>query len=171
MRALTSRRILVIMAVALFFATLLVAVTALKPRPIIIWNASNSVPVGFYLMHKRQPKIGEIAVISPPDWVRLYASSRGYLPSNAWLLKPVFALEGSIVCRFGRYVFVNGYLVARAKIYDRKIRLLPVWNRCRTLKAGEVFVFAKPSQSFDSRYFGSVNRSQIIGTAIRINFP
>lgn len=171
MRAPTSRRVLIILAVALFFAFLLVTAIALKPRPLLIWNASDSVPVGFYLARKRQPKIGEIAVIAPPDWVRLYASSRGYLPSNVWLLKPVLAVSGSMVCRFGTYVFVDGKLVAQAKISDTRKRLLPVWKGCRTLKSDEIFVLAKPSQSFDSRYFGPINRNQIAGTAIPLLLP
>jgi len=169
MRPLTSRRVLIVMIVTLLFATVLVAVIAFRPLPILIWNASDSVPIGFYYVRKRQPQIGEIAVISPPDWVRLYASSRGYLPSDVWLLKPVFAVSGSVVCRFGRYVFVDGKHVTRAKIFDARRRLLPVWRGCRTLKSDEIFVLAKPKNSFDSRYFGPINRSQVIGTAIRIS--
>lgn len=169
MRRPTSRRMLIVMVLTLLFATLLVVAIAFRPLPIFIWNVSDSVPTGFYFVSKRQPKIGEIAVIEPPDWVRFYASSRGYLPANVWLLKPVFAASGSVVCRFGRHVFVDG-LVVRVKIYDRNNRLLPVWKSCRTLKSDEVFVLAKPLHSFDSRYFGPINRGQIIGTAIPINF-
>lgn len=169
MRRKSSRAPLVVIALSLLLATLLVAIITLKPLPLLIWNASDSVPMGFYLVNKRQPKIGEIAVIAPPDWVRLYASSRGYLPSNVWLLKPFFATSGSIVCRFDRHVFVDGRLVATAKISDRNHRLLPVWRGCRTLKSDEIFVLAKPSHSFDSRYFGPINRSQVIGTAIPLH--
>ncbi len=169
MRVPRSRSVLIIIAVALFFATLLVAAIALKPRPFLIWNASSSVPFGLYWVRKREPEIGDIAVISPPDWVRLYASSRGYLPSDVWLLKPVLALSGSVVCRFRTHVFVDGKLAARAKILDSRKRPLPVWKGCRTLKSNEIFVLAKPKNSFDSRYFGPLNRSQVIGTAIRIS--
>jgi type IV secretory pathway protease TraF len=165
MRALTSRGVLVIMTVMLFSATILVVATALRPFPLVIWNASDSVPIGFYFVSKRQPQIGEIAVIVPPDWVRLYASSRGYLPFDVWLLKPVFSSSGSVVCRFGTHVFVDGKHVARAKILDGQKRLLPVWKGCRTLNLEEIFVLAKPKNSFDSRYFGPIKRSDAIGTA------
>jgi type IV secretory pathway protease TraF len=50
----------------------------INPVPLVIWNASKSVPIGWYIVAKRQPKIGEIAVIKPVDWVQIYASSRGY---------------------------------------------------------------------------------------------
>lgn len=171
MRALTSRRVLVILAVVLFFATLLVTVITLKPIPLLIWNASDSVPIGLYWVRKRDPEIGDIAVISPPDWVRLYASSRGYLPDDVWLLKPVFATSGSIVCRFGPHVLVDGKRVAGAKILDSRKRVLPVWKGCRTLKSEEIFVLAKPRSSFDSRYFGPISRSQVAGTAIPVFVP
>lgn len=165
-----SKRVLKIIAASLFASIVSVAGIAIKPRPIVIWNASDSVPIGFYYVSGRMPEIGEMAVIAPPDWVRLYASSRGYLPSKAWLLKPVFASSGSLVCRFGIHIFVDGKHVTRAKIYDARRRILPVWKGCRTLKSDEIFVLAKPKNSFDSRYFGPISRAQIVGTAIRISY-
>jgi type IV secretory pathway protease TraF len=167
----SSRTWLIVMAVALFFATLLVATIAFKPLPLLIWNASESVPIGWYWVEKRQPKVGEIAVVRPSDWVRLYASSRGYLPEKIWLLKPVSAESGAVVCRFGIFVFVDGNLVVRAKKFDSQKRILPVWKGCRTFKSGEVFLLAKPKYSFDSRYFGPVKRDLIIGTAVRLRLP
>jgi type IV secretory pathway protease TraF len=164
----SSKQGLIVLSLSLAAATFLVAAIALKPIPRLIWNASASVPTGPYFVQMRQPNLGKIAVIRPVDWVRLYASSRGYLPENVWLLKPVFAVQGSLVCRFGQYIFVDGKLVARARIWDRKHRLLPVWEGCNTLKSDEVFVLARPQDSFDSRYFGPVNRNQIVGTAIQL---
>jgi type IV secretory pathway protease TraF len=171
MRHNTSRSMLVFMAVTLFVATLLVALIAFKPLPLVIWNASDSVPIGWYWVTKRQPIVGEIGVIKPPGWVQLYASSRDYLPDDVWLLKPVFAVSGAVVCRFGISVFVDGKLVARAKISDRQKRILPVWKGCRTLKSDEVFLLAKPRNSFDSRYFGPIKREPIIGTAFHLHLP
>lgn len=161
-----SKQGLIVLSLTLAAGTFLFEAIALKPIPRLIWNTSASVPTGPYFVQMRQPSLGEFAVIRPVDWVRLYTSSRGYLPENVWLLKPVFAMQGSLVCRFGKYIFVNGKLVANAKIWDRKHRLLPVWQGCQTLKSDEVFVLARPLNSFDSRYFGAVNRKQIVGTAI-----
>jgi conjugative transfer signal peptidase TraF len=166
MRKNSSRRVLMVIALALFFATLLVAAIGFRPLPLVIWNASDSVPTGFYWVSKKQVQLGEIAVISPPEWVRLYATSRDYLPADVWLLKPVFATDGGLVCRFGLFIFVDGKWVARAKIFDRQKRILPVWKGCRTLKSDEIFLLAKPKNSFDSRYFGPISRSQVVGTAI-----
>jgi type IV secretory pathway protease TraF len=138
----------------------------INPTPFVIWNASESVPLGMYFVSKHQPDLGEIAVIKPSDWVQLYASERGYLPQNVWLLKPIFAAHPSIICRFGSYIFADGKLVAKSRIHDQQRRLLPAWKGCKVLKPEEVFVIAKPRASFDSRYFGPVKRAQIVGTAI-----
>jgi type IV secretory pathway protease TraF len=160
------RRIFVLAVSALAVATL-AAKPLINPVPLAIWNASNSVPLGWYLVSKRQPNLGEIAVIRPPEWIEIYASARGYLPLQTPLLKPVRAIKSSIVCRFGRYVFIDGKLVARAKYLDTNHRMLPVWKGCRTLKSDEIFLLGQHRDSFDSRYFGPVNRTSVLGTAIR----
>jgi conjugative transfer signal peptidase TraF len=139
------------------------------PAPLLLWNASKSIPLGFYRIEKRAPDRGEIAVLRLPDQVGSIANERRYLPRSAWFLKPVAASRGAVVCRFGPHVFVEGKVVARAKIHDRNGRLLPIWKGCQTLKTDEVFLLAKPKESFDSRYFGPIDRSRIIGTAIAVS--
>ena len=140
-----------------------------NPLPLVIWNASESVPIGWYFVSKRQPKIGEIAAIKPTDWVQIYASSRGYLPQDVWLLKPIFATYPSIICRFGSHVFVDGKQVAKAKIADKIHRVLPVWKGCKALTSTQYFVLGRHRDSFDSRYFGPIERKQIIGTAFPLS--
>lgn len=159
--------------VMLAMATVGIALLAVKPfinpLPVVVWNASESVPIGWYFVEKRMPKIGEIAVIKPSDWVRIYASSRGYLPQDVWLLKPIFATYPSIICRFGSHVFVNGKQVAKAKIADKMHRVLPVWKGCKALTSTQYFVLGRHRDSFDSRYFGPIERKQIIGTAFSLS--
>jgi conjugative transfer signal peptidase TraF len=156
-----------VLAVSALAVTLIAAKPCINPVPIVIWNASNSVPIGWYFVSKRQPHLGKIAVIRPTEWVEIYVSARGYLPLQTPLLKPVRAIKGSIVCRFGRYVFIDGNMVARAKYLDIKHRMLPVWKGCLILKSDEIFVLGQHRDSFDSRYFGPVNRTQVLGTAVR----
>ena len=164
------RRFLLI-AIVLVIAIVTTLVIWLSPRPYLIWNASKSVPIGWYLVEHHHPKLHEIAVVKLADWPELYASVRGYLPTNVWLLKPVAALSPAVVCRYGRYVFIDGKLVARAKLFDRQHRFLPNWKGCHTLNSDEVFLIARPTNSFDSRYFGSVKLDQVIGVAHRVRFP
>jgi conjugative transfer signal peptidase TraF len=158
-----------VMAIAGFGLACMLVEPLFNPQPILIWNASDSVPIGWYWVSKRPPNIGEIAVISPPEWVRLYASERGYLPSDVWLLKPVAAVHPALVCRFGRYVFINGKLFAKAKDHDRMHRPLPVWKGCQTLKPNRIFVLGRHRDSFDSRYFGPIDHAQVSGTATPIS--
>jgi type IV secretory pathway protease TraF len=141
----------------------------INPVPLVIWNASESVPIGWYFVAEHQPKIGEIAVIKPVDWVQIYASSRGYLPQDVWLLKPIFAVHPSIICRFGSHVFVNGKHVAKAKIKDKMHRGLPVWKGCKALSSTQYFVLGRHRDSFDSRYFGPVEKRQVVGTAFSLS--
>lgn len=156
-----------VLAVSALAVAAIAAKPILDPVPFVIWNASQSVPIGLYFVSKRQPNLGKIAVIQPPEWVEIYASARGYLPLHTPLLKPVRATRNSIVCRFGRYVFIDGNMVARAKYLDTSHRMLPVWKGCRTLKSDDVFVLGMHRDSFDSRYFGPVDRGQVLGTAVR----
>jgi type IV secretory pathway protease TraF len=156
-------------AIATIAFVFLAAKPLVNPVPLLIWNASESVPIGWYVVAKRQPMIGEIAVIKPADWVQLYASSRGYLPKNVWLLKPIFATNPSIICRFGSYVFVNGKYVAKVKIVDKLHRRLPVWKGCEALTSTQYFVISRRRNSFDSRYFGPIEKGQVVGTAFSLS--
>ena len=167
----SSGHIFIIVAVALLISILLVTVIALKPLPRLIWNASESVPIGLYWIEYRQPNLDEIAVLKPPEWVQLIADQRHYLPNFAWLLKPVVAMNGAIICRFGRMIFDNGKLVARAHLQDKLGRNLPTWKGCKVLRSSQVFLLSKHRDSFDGRYFGPVDRALIIGTAKRLHFP
>jgi type IV secretory pathway protease TraF len=159
----------IIIAMGTVGIALLAVKSFVNPIPLSIWNASESVSIGWYLISKRQPNIGEIAVIRPTEWVQIYASSRGYLPKDVWLLKPIYAVSPSIFCRFGRYVFVDGKHIATAKNADKMHRVLPVWKGCKALKANQYFVLGHHRGSFDSRYFGPVDRSQVVGTAFPLS--
>ena len=66
-----------VLAVSALAVAALAAKPLINPVPLVIWNASNSVPIGWYFVSKRQPNLGEIAVIRPPEWVEIYASVAG----------------------------------------------------------------------------------------------
>ena len=88
----SNRNQLVLIAITLLIGIALLLITWLSPRPFVIWNASKSVPIDWYRIEHRQPKLYEIAVVKLDDWPQLYAAERGYLPENVWLLKPIAAL-------------------------------------------------------------------------------
>ncbi len=141
-----------------------------KSSPVLIWNASRSVPIGLYLVVRHPPGTQNIAVLRPPEWASAMADDRDYLPATALLLKPVVAKKGDTVCRFGRFVFVNGQVRATALRHDKMRRPLPSWRGCLKLDEGQIFVLSKHEDSFDSRYFGPIEGRNVIGVG-KLIFP
>jgi type IV secretory pathway protease TraF len=82
------------------------------------------------------------------------------------LLKPILALAGQTVCRAGFAITVDGRQTGIARESDHNGRLLPVWEGCRVIGDGEVFVM-NPNEpaSLDGRYFGPIPISAIAGRA------
>ena len=134
-------------------------------RPLLIWNASPSVPVGLYRIEAGPIHRGDLVLVRPPPEVAQLAHRRGYLPKSAYLIKIVVAVGGGRVCRFADRIFVGGVLVARARVRDRRGRSMPSWWGCRQLGAGDLFLLAPDTHSFDSRYFGIVPEAQVVGRA------
>ena len=153
------------MAVAL---ALLVAPFVGKTRPLLIWNASASVPTGLYWVVWTLPSTGDLAVVRLPTHISTLAADRKFLPRTAYLLKPVAAINGDRVCRFGDRVFIRGAFTARALASDRHWRPLPRWRSCRILQLEEVFLLSNEPESFDSRYFGPIQGQHIVGRATLI---
>jgi len=151
-------------------AILLTTVPLIIDMPIrILWNASASVPVGLYVVSGDRPVRGELAVVRPAPGIEAYMARRHYVPRGISLLKPVAATAGATVCRDGDAVTIDGRPAATALRADRLGRPLPVWAGCTTLGAGELFLLAGASSvSFDSRYFGPVAVTAVVGRAVPI---
>ena len=143
-------------------ATGCIALTFITPRPILIWNASASAPLGLYHRQFGTAEIGDWVLIRPPSEAAQLAASRSYFPQHIGLVKRVAAQESDRVCRTGQAVWVNGRHAATALIRDSRGRALPAWSGCVALKPGEIFVLNAPPASFDSRYFGPVSRDHVI---------
>jgi len=137
-----------------------------QPPLLVIWNASPSVPVGLYLVTKASPRVGDLVVLRLPVVIAALAARRSYLPTSAYLLKPIAAVTGDLVCRFGERVLVRGVLAGIAEDADSDGNPMPTWQGCRVLQTGEVFVLADHPASFDSRYFGPLDAAPIVGRAV-----
>jgi conjugative transfer signal peptidase TraF len=142
--------------------------TAWKPRPRIVWNSTASSPIGLYAVRISPTlSVGDLVVVAPPQPVASFLADGGFLPRGVPLIKPILALPGQTVCRFGLVITLNGSTVGIARQYDRLGRPLPDWQGCRTMAAGDVFLMnRKQAASLDGRYFGAVPRSSIIGSAM-----
>ena len=147
------------------FGSLFILLAVRSPVPRLLWNASESAPVGLYRIAPNRPiRPGDLVAIRPPAGIASFLARRQYLPAGVPLLKRVAALPGGRVCRSGVFVTVDGAGVARALPHDRKGRPLPVWRGCRIVGKQEIFLLNAPPQSLDSRYFGALPASGLIGT-------
>lgn len=160
------RWLIATVSVATLFGLGFAATEALAPRPLLIWNASASAPVGLYAVTPRNRyAVGELALFAPDARTARFLAARGYIPSGTPLMKRIAALPGDTVCRKRNEVRINGRVAAAALAHDRRGRVLPVWSGCRTLRGGEIFLLNAPTASLDSRYFGSMPASGLIGAA------
>ena len=150
-----------------------IAVTALAatliwpPRPLFVWNASQSSPPGLYLVAApRDAEPGDMVIAWAPAEARRLGAERHYLPWNVPLVKRVAAVAGDRVCAAGEAVFVNGRLEALRRPRDGAGRPMPWWTGCEVLRGGDLFLLT-PSvpDSFDGRYFGITRAPEVVGSA------
>jgi conjugative transfer signal peptidase TraF len=138
-----------------------------KPMPHFVWNASESVPIGLYSVDPAdQLAITNLVVAVPPEPLAAFLVERGYLALGVPLIKRILALPGQSVCRSELAISVDGIEMGTALARDRRGRALPVWEGCRAIAQGEVFLmnWDEPA-SVDGRYFGPIPRHAIIGRA------
>jgi len=145
----------------------LVWASFMHPLPRLIYNPSDSVPVGWYrIVPPDALRVGSIVLTTlPPDAAAL-AAQRRYLPARVPLLKRVGAIAPQHVCIFDALVWIDGVPVAAVRPADRLGRPLPSWPQCRQLRPGELLLLSSTNRaSFDSRYFGPVSAAAVIGVA------
>ena len=134
------------------------------PHPLLLWNQTQSEPLGLYIRSNAAPRPGVIIAFRSPATAFPYADRRmGYL-HRIPRLKAVAAVQNDRVCTTGGVLAING--VRRGRVQDRDSHgdRLPAWRACRVLTHGEVFVFSdRVPNSFDSRYYGPVDQAAILG--------
>jgi conjugative transfer signal peptidase TraF len=145
----------------------LIATIASPPRPLLLWNATASSPVGLYwLASPDHVRAGDHVAAWAPDWARKLGAERRYIPLNVPLVKRVAATQGARLCLLGDRVFLNGVPAARRRLEDPTGRPMPPIEGCETLRKGEYFLFdAGQPDAFDGRYFGITSHDKLIGRA------
>lgn len=157
-----TRRGLAVCGLALLLGTTI----ALPPRPVLVWNASASAPVGLYGVGGEHLRPGDMVIAWPPDHIRRLAARRRYLPANVPLVKRVAAAHGDTACAWGNRILVNGRLAATRLARDGAGRPMPRWSGCITLRHGAMLLLmADSAASFDGRYFGPTDRDDVVGKA------
>ena len=152
-------------AVAALFAIALVRMSD-TVRVTWIYNATPSVPVGWYHVDYTQPiAVGQLVAWKPPamwdDWLQ----QRGYIAKKMVLIKAVAAAGGQQICVDSHGdVFMQQRIVARTRSYDSQGRSMPrLPEGCRQLQAGEYFLLGRHPSSIDSRYMGTAHASELVG--------
>lgn len=152
--------------------TALVATLLWPPRPLLVWNASASSPLGLYRVGRGdEARPGDMVVAWPPDFARELGARRHYLPRNVPLVKRVAAAAGDRVCAVGEAIFVNGRLSTLRRAADPSGRPMPWWTGCEDIAEGDVLLLTpEVADAFDGRYFGITTRRLVVGRA-RLIWP
>ncbi|MBX4949209.1 conjugative transfer signal peptidase TraF [Rhizobium binae] len=172
-RAMTTQRqrAAVILSAAMFAAVVLVATALVGGYRI---NLTPSEPLGLWRivpLH-RPVAVNDLVFICPPETAEMReARARGYLRSGscpggvAPLIKTVIAVSGQHV-EIGVCVSVDGRLIASSNFAPRDgkgRRLMPFPSG--DIPPGYVFLHSAFPGSYDSRYFGPLPASGVLGLA------
>jgi conjugative transfer signal peptidase TraF len=145
---------------------ILLGSAAFPPVPRLVWNASASAPIGLYAVSPgglAEP--GDMVIARVPMPFRRMAAERRYLPMNVPLVKRVAASAGDEVCAVGQEIFVNGRWTAERRLADGEGRAMPMWSGCIRLRGRQLFLLMGAPASFDGRYFGVTEGTDVIGKA------
>ena len=133
--------------------------------PRLLYNPSPSAPVGWYRVEPTRPvrRDALVAAFAPPEAAAL-AIERHYLPPDVPLIKTVWAIEGEQICHENQRVTAPDRPSLVVLSHDSLGRSLPSKDGCYVLAKGEIFLVSTDVQtSFDSRYFGPVAVSDLLG--------
>ncbi len=163
------KRAAVILCMDIGLAALLMPL-AIPNRVHLVYNPSDSVPRGWYRIGPADSlQVGSIVLARLPAPAAALAAQRGYLPAGIPLLKRIGAVGPQRVCIDGASVRIDDVAVATVMRADGQGRPLRAWPQCRRLVRGELFLLSSTNlASFDSRYFGPIAASNVIGRALPI---
>jgi conjugative transfer signal peptidase TraF len=140
-------------------------------------NMTPSEPLGLWRIRplERPVAAGDLVFICPPATSQFVeARGRGYLrrglcPAGvAPLIKTIIATEGQRIA-IGEDVRIDGQRVPKSRVVrvDGKGRVLGAYAG-GIVPAGNVFLYSPYSASWDSRYFGPIPASGILGLAQQV---
>ena len=137
-----------------------------------IYNPSVSLIKGYYFTYPIiEPKLHGIVLLCIWDESHVEVLHQLGLPyksgecrnNTPYLMKQIVAKEGDEIRVSEDGVRVNNYLYKNSRVVQksRQINLLPIRFGGFKLKRNEYFVLGVTPHSYDSRYFGVINREQI----------
>lgn len=107
-------------------------------------------PIGIYIKNSTNKlKIGDIIVFYSKE-------------TKSNLLKYIAGYEGDEYCLdFENTLWVNGLPLAQKNV-EKYPDKLPTQSLCQILKKEELLVLGEHPDSYDSRYFGTIKKQQVI---------
>jgi len=138
-------------------------------------NTTSSYPRGIYRMTNDPIEKGSLVIFCPPDNAAIrQAYERGYIGAGfcpggyEYMIKKIMAAKNDHVQISVVGVSVNGALLPNSKPMDADLegrQLLHINTDIATLDDHSVLLMSDYNpKSFDARYFGLVDKSQIIST-------
>lgn len=136
-------------------------------------NTTRSIPLGLYWITD-EPVTKDAYVIFCPPQSSLFdeAKDRGYISAGfcpgeyGFMMKRVMAAEHDCVVVGKDGITINKILLPSSALLetDKAGRAMPRYqSRIYTLRNSELLLMSDSSTSFDSRYFGPIQLSQIKG--------
>jgi conjugative transfer signal peptidase TraF len=158
-------RCLSIASIALFMVTGICAAGGMRI------NTTRSIPVGMYWTTTAPiSRDAYVMFCPPPAAVFETAKQRGYIDAGdcpggyGYMMKRVLGMPGDEISVRADGVRVNGeYLPSSLPLpADRGGRPLPKYAFERKLEAAELWLMSdRSARSFDARYFGPIQRTQV----------
>jgi type IV secretory pathway protease TraF/predicted DNA-binding transcriptional regulator AlpA len=113
-------------------AAILVATTGWGLMPWLVWNTSESAPIGLYRVQTAgKLMVNDLGIVIPPKPLVTFIVQGSYLARGVALLKRVRALGCQTVCRIGYEITIDGIEVGQALERDLRGRSLPDWQSCQ----------------------------------------
>jgi conjugative transfer signal peptidase TraF len=140
-------------------------------------NTTPSYPLGLWRIEAlgRPAIVGDLVFICPPITPAFtFAFERGYIRRGLCpgrfspLIKTVVAIEGQSV-DIGDHVSVDGKPIARSEVRksDAEGKALSAW-RGGVVPSRHLYLHSDFAGSYDSRYFGPIPDSGILGLAVPV---
>lgn len=139
----------------------------------VLWiNTSSSLPYGLYYSKNidNNFKKGDLVLSCLPSKYANLARTRNYVNmgicnfNTAPVGKHIVAIEGDHVKISNEGVYINGNYIQNSlpRILDNKGQNLNAFLFDGKLKEDEILLMNNKEESFDSRYFGIVNKDRLI---------
>lgn len=130
---------------------------------IFVFNDSFSMPVGLYLIDRDDDyKVGDIVVVDPPQQIKNFMITRGYLKEGNDLIKKIEGIEGDVYHTKNQSAYINAKYLGQIYKVDSNKRPVPQFLGEHVIPKDYFLAIAdnRPN-SFDSRYFGFLELKDI----------